>query len=367
MKLFKCKFAFVATMFLLSLSFESNAQCVRHNSDSSAVSLGCKCCSHNEKPESVKIILGSDFGSSTDDLFALMMLHHYIDDGLVDLKGIVVNRMGDKNMGVVDIMNTYYGHPNIPIGLERAGIKNPKTFIPYNGICDLKDKSGKKMFARTQTDPKQCLDGYKLYRKILSEADNNSIVLVEIGFATTLAQLMQSGADEYSSLTGQELVCQKVKAIYIQSGRFQPDDQRCGYNMRMASKDAKIFYDMLPKNVDLNMSPSMVGDNIDYDTEEVLTDLASSEVNPIKVVYQNYKCDTGQRMWDTNCVVQAVKGDDAYNMSERGFVTFVDQGENSLMLFTPDRNGNARFQKAGDSYFNMCKLLEIRTLNRKDK
>ena len=41
----------------------------------------------------VKMILDSDFGSSTDDLFALMMLHHYIDEGLVDLQGIVVENI----------------------------------------------------------------------------------------------------------------------------------------------------------------------------------------------------------------------------------------------------------------------------------
>ena len=49
------------------------------------------------KKEPVKMILDSDFGSSTDDLFALMMLNHYMDNGLVDLKGIVVDREGEKN------------------------------------------------------------------------------------------------------------------------------------------------------------------------------------------------------------------------------------------------------------------------------
>ena len=74
----------------------------------------------------MKMILDADFGSSTDDLFALMMLNHYIDEGRVDLKGIVVDREGDDNAGVVDIFNTYYGHPDIPVGLERNGVKNPR-------------------------------------------------------------------------------------------------------------------------------------------------------------------------------------------------------------------------------------------------
>ena len=96
----------------------------------------------NEQREPVKMILDSDFGSSTDDLFLLMMLNHYMDDGLVDLKGIVVDREGEKNAQLVDIFNNYYGHPDIPIGLERNGVKNPRCFIPYNGIVDLKDSQG---------------------------------------------------------------------------------------------------------------------------------------------------------------------------------------------------------------------------------
>ena len=58
----------------------------------------------NQQP--IPMILDSDFGSSTDDLFALMMLHHYIDEGKVDLKGIIVDREGEKNAAVVDVFNT---------------------------------------------------------------------------------------------------------------------------------------------------------------------------------------------------------------------------------------------------------------------
>ena len=99
-------------------------------------------CQQQKKAQPIQMILDSDFGSSTDDLFALMMLHHYIDDGLVDLKGIIVDREGDKNAGIVDIFNNYYGHPEIPVGLERNGVKNPRCFIPYSGITDLKDAQG---------------------------------------------------------------------------------------------------------------------------------------------------------------------------------------------------------------------------------
>jgi len=316
-----------------------------------------------QKSEPIKMILDSDFGSSTDDLFALMMLNHYIDEGSVDLKGIVVDREGIKNAELVDIFNTYYGHPDIPIGIERNGVKNPRCFIPYNGVCDLKDAQGQPLFKRTQ-DLSQCLDGYKLYRKLLSQADDHSIVVVAIGFVTTLAELFESGPDEYSQLNGLDLFGQKVKSVYIQSGRFESGDSLSGYNMRAASRQSAVFYDKLPKNVDLIMSPSNIGDMMNYQPQDVLVDLSGTELNPIKAVYTNYTCDTGQRMWDTNCLVNAVQGDAAYHMSQRGWVKFIDRGEESLMLFTVDPQGNARYQLPGDTYFADEKLMEIRRHNR---
>ncbi len=313
--------------------------------------------------ETVKMILDSDFGSSTDDLFALMMIHHYIDDGVVDLKGIVVDREGEKNAQLVDVFNNYYGHPDIPIALERNGVKNPRCFIPYSGIVDLTDAEGNPLYKRS-VDTSKLPDGYKLYRQLLSKADDKSIVVVAIGFATTLAELFESGADEYSSLNGADLFGQKVKAVYIQSGRFESGDSLSGYNMRAASRQSAVFYDKLPKNVDLIMSPSNIGDMMNYLPKDVLVDLSYTDYNPIKSVYTNYTCDTGQRMWDTNCLVNAVEGDSEYHMSPRGWVRFVDRGEESLMLFTPDPKGNARYQLPGDTYFAEKKLMEIRQHNR---
>ena len=65
---------------------------------------------YQPQPENkpIQMILDSDFGSSTDDLFALMMIHHYIDEGKVDLKGVVVDREGEKNAELVDIFTPIF-------------------------------------------------------------------------------------------------------------------------------------------------------------------------------------------------------------------------------------------------------------------
>ena len=50
---------------------------------------------YHQLRQPIPMILDTDFGSCTDDLFAIVMLYHYIEDGLVDLKGIIVDREGE--------------------------------------------------------------------------------------------------------------------------------------------------------------------------------------------------------------------------------------------------------------------------------
>ena len=63
----------------------------------------------------IKVILETDIGNDVDDALALDMLHKYIDDGTVDVLAIMINKNGEAPAEFTDIMNTWYGHPDIPI------------------------------------------------------------------------------------------------------------------------------------------------------------------------------------------------------------------------------------------------------------
>ena len=314
---------------------------------------------YHQLRQPIPIILDTDFGSCTDDLFSIVMLYHYIEDGLVDLKGVIVDREGDRNAVLVDIFNRYYGHPDIPIALERNGVKDPYDFIPYSRLVDFKKADGDWLYPRS-IDPASLPEGYKFYRKLLSEAEDHSVVVVAIGMMTCLSQLFESGADEFSPLGGVELFGRKVKAVYVQAGHFDGNDNFSGYNMRTASEAAAVFYDKLPSNVDLVLSPTNVGEMMDYTSRDILIDLSYTALHPIKTVYTQFDCEVGQRMWDTNCVVNAVLGDGEYNLSPRGWVQYLDRGEASQMIFTPDPAGNARYQLPGDTFFAEEKVMDIR-------
>ena len=302
------------------------------------------------------VILDTDIGSSTDDLFALEMLYRYEDEGRCRLLGVMVDREGERNAAFADVMNTYFGHGDVPIGLVRDGIKEPKVWIDYAHVADTKDGEGQPMFRRTVADYSSLPDGWQLYRRLLAAQPDRSVSIVSVGFVTCLAQLLTSGADEYSSLTGVELVRRKVKCIYLQGGMFgeaeEPD-----FNFAQGITFAKTFFQNWPQEVDMVFSPMETGQEVEYTPEQVIADVSWTDVHPIKQVYMQCNCNTGQRMWDVMPVVQAVEGDALFTLSQRGTVRITDQAET---IFTPSATGNCRYQLPGTEAWAAQMLEKIR-------
>jgi hypothetical protein len=217
------------------------------------------------------------------------------------------------------------------------------------------------MFLRTIDQHERIPDGYKLYRRLLSQQPDHSVSIVSIGFVASLAQLLQSEADEYSALSGAALVRQKVKCIYLQGGVFgnaeEPD-----YNFAQGITFAQTFFELWPKDVDMVFSPMEVGQDVEYTPEQVIADVSWTDRHPIKQVYMTCNCNTGQRMWDAMCVIQAVEGDELFTLSERGIVTLTPIAGT---IFTPSATGNDRYQMPGTEAWCQAMLEKIREYLRK--
>lgn len=307
------------------------------------------------------VILDTDIASSTDDLFALEMLYRYDEQQLCRLLGVVVDREGEANADFVDVMNTYFGHPDLPVGLVQDGIKEPKVWIDYAKVAHTTEVDGTTpMFSRSILQHGSLPDGYKLYRRLLSQQPDHSVSIVSIGFVASLAQLLQSEADEYSALSGAALVRQKVKCIYLQGGVFgnaeEPD-----YNFTQGITFAQTFFELCPKDVDMVFSPMEVGQDVEYTPEQVIADVSWTDRHPIKQVYMTCNCNTGQRMWDAMCVIQAVEGDALFSLSERGTIRITPQAHT---IFTPLATGNARYQKPVNAQWAAVMLEKIRNANK---
>ena len=312
----------------------------------------------NYEQKDIRIIYDCDMGSSTDDLFALMMLYRYMDMHRCTLLGVIVDRMDRANADAVDVMNNYYGYPDIPIGLETQGVEGPRVFIPYHNVAYARTPDAEPMFRRTVGDEGTYLDGYKLYRKLLAAQPDKSVTIASVGFLTCLARIMESGPDEYSPLSGLDLLQQKVKAIYLMGGVFG-DSFEHDYNFTAAIRYSQVFFNKLPKDIDIVFSPGEVGDPLYYSAETIVNDMDWTDIHPIKWIYQFLNEDKFQKMWDPLAVIQAVEGDELFSLSERGWVELTPTGET---LFTPDPKGNARYQLPGDARWSKAMLNYIRLM-----
>ncbi|KAI8316913.1 hypothetical protein K4K59_012415 [Colletotrichum sp. SAR11_240] len=70
------------------------------------------------------------------------------------------------------------------------------------------------------SDADEAWDPVKLYRKLLAEAEDDSVTIASIGFLHNLSALLNSTADTYSELTGPELVATKVKELVVMGGDY---------------------------------------------------------------------------------------------------------------------------------------------------
>ena len=310
--------------------------------------------------EDLRIILDCDMGSSTDDLFALMMLYRYMDMKRCTLLGVVVDRMNRANADAVDVLNNYYGYPDIPIALERAGVADPHVYIPYHNMAYARSTDAEPLFKRSIGDDGDYMDGYKLYRKLLAAQPDKSVTFASIGFVTSLARLLESGPDEYSPLSGVELVQRKVKNIYAMGGVFG-DSFEHDYNFTAAIDFSLKFFELLPKDIDIVFSPGEVGDPLYYSAAQIIEDMDWTDAHPIKWIYQFLTEDKFQKMWDPLAVINAVEGDDIfYKLSPRGWVTLTPTGET---IFREDPNGNARYQYPGPEGWSDYVLKYIRLMS----
>ena len=81
------------------------------------------------------VVFETDMGNDIDDALALNMLYKYMDQGLIDLVGISINKPGDAPAEFIDILDTWYGYPNIPVGIVANGA-DEQVFGPFEHGMD---------------------------------------------------------------------------------------------------------------------------------------------------------------------------------------------------------------------------------------
>lgn len=285
------------------------------------------------------VIFDCDMGNDIDDAMALDMLYKYIDAGQVKLLGIMTSKAGTAAAKFIDIMNTWYGHPNIPIGIVHDGptYENESNDYPLI-ISNMKKSDGTPFFARTVANADALPKAETLYRKILARQRNNSVIIISTGFSTNIAHLLETKADRISQYDGRTLVAKKVKFISIMAGSLNKNPE---FNVQQDVKSFSQLVDKCP--VQVISSPFEVGIKLIYQYEDgIKKPLSWTENHPLKMGYDIYhsKGETTPT-WDLTAVLYAVEGDSCYfKRSCRGNITADEKG---ATYFSRSRTGKRYF------------------------
>ena len=163
--------------------------------------------------EPVRLILDTDMGNDCDDALALAMIHALENRNEVRLLAVTITKDNHDAAPFVNLVNQFYGRPDIPIGVVRHG-KTPDDAPMLHEPVERRDARGNFVYPRHLRDGSQAPEAVGLLTHILNEQPDGSVTIAQIGFSTNLARLV-------ANPSARALVARKVKALYLMAGNFQ--------------------------------------------------------------------------------------------------------------------------------------------------
>lgn len=277
-------------------------------------------------PKSEAVIFDTDMGNDVDDALALAMLCRYADEGKVTVLGVMVNKNDVASAEYIDIVNTYYGYGDTPIGVAEKPVDTSADGVNIDGMNFVTAVS-KMDFPRTVRDYSALPSAVRLYRGLLSAQPDHSVTIISVGFSTNLAALLDSPADDISPLPGKELMAKKVKCVSAMAGNFRKEGEGkfSEYNVTRDIPSARKFFAECP--VSIAVSPFELGDELHFPAAEVEENFGYEGLNPVAEAYKAYLPMPFDRpIWDLTSVLYGVEGNRYFRQSGLGTVEIDEQG-----------------------------------------
>lgn len=267
----------------------------------------------------VNIILDSDMGPDYDDVGAITILHALADKGQAHILATVASTKYDGVAGVLNLFNTYFNRPDIPIGIPKSNGLDLRDWQHWTDTLLAK-------YPHRINSNADVPDAVTVYRKILASQPDHSVTIVTIGFLTNLSNLLNTGADEYSQLNGKALVARKVRLLVCMAGRFPS-----GYEFNVM-KDA-----VASQNVYANWPTRVILSGFEIGAK-ILAGLplihnASVKNDPVKDVFRisiplAKEDSLGRKSWDETAVLVAIQGYSTFYTLRKGKMKVADDGKN---------------------------------------
>jgi inosine-uridine nucleoside N-ribohydrolase len=303
-----------------------------------AICLAVICCpvpAMSQAP--VNLIFDTDMGNDVDDALALAMLHAFQSRHEVNLLAVTITKDNKWAAPYVDLVNTFYGRTEIPIGTVRNG-KTPESNPMIQRPSGRRRPDGSFVYPHRILDGAEAPDAVSLLRRTLAGQPDGSVVIVQVGFSTNLARVLDTRPDAASPLDGRTLVSQKVRLLSVMAGNFangQPE-----FNLAQDVPSAvKLFHEwptpIVVSGFEIGMAMPIPASRIEHD-------FAYVQDHPVADAYRSYmKMPYDRPTWDLTAVLYAVRPDDGYfSVSAPGTISVLPNGDSR---FDISAGGNHRY------------------------
>jgi inosine-uridine nucleoside N-ribohydrolase len=274
------------------------------------------------------VIFDTDMGNDVDDALALAMLHAFASRGELKLQAVTVSKDNPWAAEYVRMVDEYYGRGTIPVGIVHDG-KEKDDGHYVKQVCVMHGR---------HLNPAAVSDAVDLLRKTLAAEKDGEVTLIQVGFSTNLARLMDSKPDRYSNLSGMDLIKKKVRMLTIMAGNFA--EPKPEYNVLIDVPAATKLFAGWP--TDIYISGFEVGLAVLYPAVSIEHDFPAG--NPVAEAYRLYeKMPYDRPSWDLTTVLYDLRPDRGYfDLSQPGEVTVAPNGATT---FHPSASGKRYYLK----------------------
>lgn len=264
----------------------------------------------------VPVIFDTDIGNDVDDALALAVLHSLQSRGEAQILAVTITKDNRYAAPFIDLVNTFYGRPDIPIGVVRGG-KTPEDSAMMRMPAELRKPDGLFVYPHRLTDGSAAPDATTVLRRALTAAPDASVVVIQVGFSTNLARLLASPDDR-------TLVARKVRLLSVMAGHFPQGAPE--FNVKTDIPSARQVFDEWPTPV--VFSGFEIGQALPFPAQAVEHGFAWASNHPVADAYRAYrKMPYDRPTWDLTAALYAVRPAAGYfNLSPPGRVTVDDSG-----------------------------------------
>jgi inosine-uridine nucleoside N-ribohydrolase len=264
----------------------------------------------------VPVIFDTDMGNDIDDALALALLHSLETRGECRLIAVTITKDNPWAAPYIDLVNTFYGRPGIPIGMAKNSKVTPEDSPMIRVPAERKRPDGSLVYPHKLLSGADAPDAALVLRRALAAQPDHSVVIVQVGFSTNLAHLLDD-----------LLVARKVKLLVMMAGGFSKRSPE--FNIKMDIPSAQRLFRDWPTPI--VTSGFEIGNSMLFPASSITRDFPGE--NPVADAYRNYKKFPYDRpTWDITAALYAVRLNDGYfSLSEPGTIGVDASGITTLV------------------------------------